>query len=236
MVLMSAVNAGDAKAALAIGNDTDFPDLSFVSPEATRLHKQLLKQSLPATLKVIESDSIESALVQSLDYRVLCALYKSQRGVEQINRFIESRLVRLGHMQPNQLWYKGRPILIMRNNPGTGLYNGDTGLIWPDDKGNMMAWFADTDNNVRPVAPGRLPTHQTCYAMTVHKTQGSEFTRVLLVLPNSPHALLSRDLLYTGITRARSSAEVYGSEDAISQGCETKRERASGLQDRLWGE
>jgi len=99
-----------------------------------------------------------------------------------------------------------------------------------------MAWFADTDNNVRPVAPGRLPTHQTCYAMTVHKTQGSEFTRVLLVLPNSPHALLSRDLLYTGITRARSSAEVYGSEDAISQGCETKRERASGLQDRLWGE
>lgn len=231
----AAVNAGDAKAAIAIGEDANFPDLSFINPEQTSLNHQLLEQAVPAAINVIESESIEAALNASLDYRVICALYKGPRGVEQINHFIESRLVRFGHMQPNQLWYQGRPILITRNDPGTGLYNGDTGLIWPDDKGNMMAWFADIDNTVRAVAPGRLPTHQTCFAMTVHKTQGSEFSQVLLVLPEQPHSLLSRDLLYTGITRAKREAEVYGSSVAVGVACDTKRIRASGLRDRLWG-
>ena len=83
----------------------------------------------------------------------------------------------------------------------------------------MMTWFADVDNTARAVSPGRLPTYQTCYAMMVHKTQGSEFGHVLLVLPEPPHSLLSRDLLYTGITRAKREAEVYGSEDAVEVGC-----------------
>ena len=230
----AAVNTGDAKTAIALGEDANFPDLSFINPDQTSLNHQLLEQAVPAAINVIESESIEAALTASLDYRVLCALYKGPRGVEQINRSIESRLVRLGHMQPNQLWYQGRPILITRNDPGTGLYNGDTGLIWPDDNGNMVAWFADIDNTVRAVSPGRLPTHQTCFAMTVHKTQGSEFSQVLLVLPEPPHSLLSRDLLYTGITRARREAGVYGSTVAVRVGCETKRVRASGLRDRLW--
>ena len=137
-------------------------------------------------------------------------------------------------MQPNQLWYRGRPILITRNDPGTSLYNGDTGLIWPDDNGNVMAWFPDGEGGVRAVAPGRLPAHQTCYAMTVHKTQGSEFSNVLLILPEVPHQLLSRDLLYTGITRAKRSVVIYGGEDAVRVGCETKRVRGSGLLGRLW--
>ena len=175
------------------------------------------------------------ALSTSLNYRVLCALHQGPRGVEFVNRYIEARLVRLGHIQPNQLWYPGRPILITRNDPGTHLYNGDTGLIWPDANGNMMAWFADGEETARAIAPGRLPAHQTCYAMTVHKTQGSEFSNVMLVLPEPPHNLLSRDLLYTGITRAKRAAEIYGSEESIRAGCETKRVRASGLRDRLWG-
>ncbi len=231
----AAVNAGDAESAIVIGEDSNFPDLLFINPDQTSLNHQLLEQTVPAALNVIVSESIEAALKTSLDYRVLCALYKGPRGVEQINRFIESRLVRLGHMQPNQLWYQGRPILITRNDPGTGLYNGDTGLIWPDVNGHLMAWFADVDNTVRAVSPGRLPTHQTCYAMTVHKTQGSEFTHVLLVLPDQQHTLLSRDLLYTGITRAKRVGEIYGSVEAVKVGCETKRVRASGLRGRLWG-
>jgi exodeoxyribonuclease V alpha subunit len=235
----SAVNGGDATTAIEIGEDGNYSDLSFISPENTVLNEQLAQQAVPVALNVINSETVADALAASLSYRVLCALYHGPRGVEAINRFIESRLVRQGHMQPNQLWYKGRPILITRNDPGTALYNGDTGLIWPDANGHMMAWFADADannnNGVRPVAPGRLPAHQTCYAMTVHKTQGSEFSHVLLVLPEPPHTLLTRDLLYTGITRARTEAEIYGSEDAIRVGCEAKRERASGLRDRLWG-
>ncbi len=230
------VNAGNADGALAVGNDAAFPDLTFINPEQTTLQNQLLGQAVPAAIEVLEAATVETALKKSLGYRVLCALQKGPRGVEHVNRYIESRLVRLGYMQPNQLWYHGRPILITRNDPGTRLYNGDTGLIWPDSNGIMMAWFADGDSDVRSVAPGRLPTHQTCYAMTVHKTQGSEFADVMLVLPEPPHSLLSRDLLYTGITRAKSAADIYGSERAIRDGCETKRVRASGLRDRLWGE
>ena len=230
-----AVNAGDADAACEIGNNTSYPDLAFINPDQTPLQSYLTEQALPAAAAVLEQHSVQDALKVLQEYRVLCALHLGPRGVEQINRFIESRLVRLGNMQPNQLWYRGRPVLITRNDPGTSLYNGDTGLIWPDDSGNVMAWFPDGEGGVRAVAPGRLPAHQTCYAMTVHKTQGSEFGDVLLILPEVPHQLLSRDLLYTGITRARRSVVVYGGEDAVRVGCETKRVRGSGLLARLWG-
>ncbi|OED39950.1 exodeoxyribonuclease V subunit alpha [Chromatiales bacterium (ex Bugula neritina AB1)] len=230
-----AVNAGDADTSCAIGADDNYPDLQFINPEQATLHSRLLDRAATAAIKVIETDNVESALSTSLEHRVLCALYAGPRGVDQVNLFIEARLIRLGHIQPNQLWYKGRPILVTRNDPGTGLYNGDTGLIWPDANGHLMAWFADGEGAARAVAPGRLPAHQTCFAMTVHKTQGSEFTHVLLVLPEPPHSLLSRDLLYTGITRARKSVEVYGSEEAVRVAVETKRVRASGLRDRLWG-
>ncbi len=229
-----AVNAGDADLSCAIGADDTYRDLEFINPQQSTLNNQLLQQAVPAAIKVIESKDIEKALTASLTYRVLCALYTGPRGVEQVNRFIESRLVRLGHIQPNKIWYPGRPILITRNDPGTGLYNGDTGLIWPDDTGHMMAWFADGESGAKAVAPGRLPAHQTCYAMTVHKTQGSEFTNLLLVLPEAPHSMLSRDLLYTGITRAKESVEIYASAESIRTAVETKRVRASGLRDRLW--
>jgi len=229
-----AVNAGDAASAIAIAADAELPDLQFVNPEEISLQDHLTQDAVAAAINVIETDAIDNALKASLGYRVLCALHAGPRGVEQINRFIESRLIRLAHIQPNQLWYRGRPILITRNDPGTSLYNGDTGLIWPDANGHMMAWFADSDAGARAIAPGRLPAHQTCYAMTVHKTQGSEFTNTLLVLPEPPHSLLSRDLLYTGITRARKAAQVYASNAAVQFACETKRVRASGLRDRLW--
>jgi exodeoxyribonuclease V alpha subunit len=230
-----AVNAGDFETASATSQNPDFADLNFIDPASTTLQQQLLAQAVPAAEAVIESATIEEALKTSLAYRVLCAMHAGPRGVEAINNIIEARLTRLGHIQPRQLWYRGRPILITRNDPGTRLYNGDTGLIWPDANGHMMAWFPDSDTGVRAIAPGRLPAHQTCYAMTVHKTQGSEFTRVLLVLPEAPHSLLSRDLLYTGITRARRVGEIYADTAALQFACETRRERVSGLRGWLWG-
>jgi len=230
-----AVNAGDAETACAIGENPEYSDLAIINPQNTPLQTRLLATAVPAAIKVMQSETVEQALSESLAFRVLCALYRGQFSVESVNQFIHAKLARLGHIKPNQQWYKGRPILITRNDPDTGLYNGDTGLVWPDDNGNVMAWFASGEKAVIAVAPGRLPVHQTCYGMTVHKTQGSEFSNVLLVLPKPPHHLLSRDLLYTGITRAKSTATIYGSEEAIREGCKTKRVRVSGLRDRLWG-
>ena len=132
------VNAGDANAACAIGSDAAFSDLTFINPQHTSLQNQLLTRAVPAAIDVIESETIEKALSTTLNYRVLCALHQGSRGVEYVNRYIEARLVRLGHIQPNQLWHHGRPILITRNDPGTRLYNGDTGLIWPDANGCLL--------------------------------------------------------------------------------------------------
>jgi len=231
-----AVNKGDADAACAIGDDKAFEDIVFVDPSVVALSDQLKAQALPAALAVLACDTVVDALSALLRSRVLCAVRTGPRGVSHVNWFLENQLMQQGYVLPTQPWYRGRPLLITRNDRSTGLYNGDTGLIWPDEHGNPMAWFPDGKGIARAVSPGRLPAHETSYAMTVHKTQGSEFTNVLLVLPEPPHALLSRDLLYTGITRAKESVAIHGSVASIRTATQTKRLRASGLRERLWSE
>ena len=124
--------------------------------------------------------------------------------------------------------------MITENHYGVGLYNGDIGLIWPDDTtGHLMAWFQTGDNDYRPLAPGRLPRFETVYAMTIHKTQGSEFERVAIVLPEQAMGLLSRELVYTGLTRAKKALFVVGGEGVWCEGVVKRVERYSGLRMRL---
>jgi exodeoxyribonuclease V alpha subunit len=229
-----AVNQGNAELACAVGDDPRFEDQVFVDTETVSLHAQLKIQALSSAQALLAADSALEAISHLSHFKVLCAIQNGHRGVAGINDFMELQLMQLGLIPANELWYQGRPLLITRNDRGTDLYNGDTGLIWPDDEGNNMAWFPDGTGHARAIAPGRLPAHQTCFAITVHKTQGSEFSNVLLVLPDPPHTLLSRDLLYTGVTRAKHAVTVYGSKSAICIATNTKRIRASGLYDRLW--
>jgi len=116
------------------------------------------------------------------------------------------------------------------------LANGDVGVVLPDpeEAGRVAVAFPAADGGVRRVSPARLPAHETVWAMTVHKSQGSEFDRVLLLLPAEPSRVVTRELLYTAITRARDRVEVWGAEAVVRAGVATRVERSSGLRDALW--
>jgi exodeoxyribonuclease V alpha subunit len=124
--------------------------------------------------------------------------------------------------------------MVTANDYDLGLYNGDVGLLLPDPvTGTMYAWFEGTEGP-RRLPPQRLPTVETVFAMTVHKSQGSEFEEVALVLPNQDSRVLTRELIYTAVTRARRRLVVIGSAERLIAGVERRVERSSGLRDALW--
>ncbi len=171
-------------------------------------------------------------------FRVLCAVRTGPAGVEALNRDIEARLEAEGLIDTRCHHYAGRPVMITRNEHDLRLYNGDIGILFPHpgDGGRLQVLFQTGEGMVRKVSPARLPEHETVYAMTVHKSQGSEFDRVLLVLPPGEGLHLSRELVYTGITRARQRFEISTTEQALRQAVEQRLERVSGLRDALWHE
>ena len=176
---------------------------------------------------------------------MLCAVRNGPFGVDRLNRLVESALRDQGLIQAGERWYAGRPIMITRNDYTLNLFNGDVGLILPDpDSGRgLRAFFVspETDSpsgrrgpRLKAILPSRLPTHETVYAMTVHKSQGSEFQQVDLLLPDEPSPVVTRELLYTGITRARNRVRLWGKEAVLLRTIATRVERASGLREALW--
>jgi exodeoxyribonuclease V alpha subunit len=126
--------------------------------------------------------------------------------------------------------------MVTRNDHDLQLFNGDVGILLPDPgSGDLRAWFPGPNNEPRSVSPSRLPEHETAFAMTVHKSQGSEFDEVLLILPDRESPVLSRELLYTGGTRARRHLEVWFHEPILRVALANRLERMSGLRDALWG-
>jgi len=123
-------------------------------------------------------------------------------------------------------------VLVTRNDHQVGLFNGDVGVALPTPGGRVRVYFP-TPTGVRDLSPARLPPHQTAYALTIHKSQGSEYDRVAVVLPGAPTRVLSRELLYTGITRARREVVVSGSRDVVEAATARPVRRASGLRDAL---
>jgi exodeoxyribonuclease V alpha subunit len=167
-------------------------------------------------------------------FRVLCAVRNTYRGVESLNRLIADRLrPLLGKAPQGATWYTGRPIMVTRNDYSLRLFNGDIGIALPDTTGELMVWFPDQEQTFRAIAPGRLSAHETAFAMTVHKSQGSEFDKVLLVLPDRPNRIVTRELLYTGITRVRKQVSIVGPEQVLEHAIIHRTKRQSGLLDRI---
>ena len=166
-------------------------------------------------------------------FRLLCPTRVGPLGSVALNEQILRRLNPAGHA-----FFRGQPIMVTRNHYGVGLFNGDIGLLWPDDENGddrLFAWFPEAGGD-RPIAPGRLPPCETVYAMTIHKTQGSEFERIALVLPDQAQTSVSRELLYTGLTRARQQVIVAGDVATWRKGVARPAERHSGLALRLFEE
>lgn len=169
-------------------------------------------------------------------YRILAALRDSERGVEWLNRQVSTVFrQRLRHSLDDGRtpWYPGRPILILRNDYVLKLFNGDIGIILPNADGRLMAYFPASDGSYRALAPLRLPPHETAFAMTVHKAQGSEFEGVAIVLPAYSSAVLTRELLYTAVTRSRQRLIVYAAPSIVQEAVSRRCLRHSGLSRRL---
>ncbi|UGA40657.1 ATP-binding domain-containing protein [Chromobacterium haemolyticum] len=159
-------------------------------------------------------------------------LAAERRQVEAFNLRIERQLEADGDKPAGRDWYPGRPVMISENDYGLGLFNGDIGFTVQGEAGLRVAFPGD-DGGWREFAPGRLPQHDTVYAMTVHKSQGSEFGEVCLQLPEAAGPLLNRALVYTAITRARERFVVSGAQPVWEQAAEAAPQRYSGLADKL---
>ena len=181
------------------------------------------------------TDWVRRILLAFETFRVLCAVRDGDWGSAGLNQAIEQALVKAGLLGRHGEWYEGRPVLVTRNDAGLGVFNGDIGItLKPPTKGSpLRAYFLDGDM-VRSVAVSRLAHVETAFAMTVHKSQGSEFAHTVLVLPREPSRVLTRELAYTGITRARTAFTlVTGRSAALNDALEQPTVRASGLLERL---
>jgi exodeoxyribonuclease V alpha subunit len=232
--LARAVQAGDAEAALAVlrggGPQVLFVETADGQPEAgTRADVLAGGRALDAAAR---RGDVEGALAALEAHRVLCGHRRGPFGVVwwagEIDRWLSETLGSDGQAGP---WYPGRPVLVTANDYETGLYNGDTGVVVQTERGLQVAFARGGPPAL--VAPARLAEVQTVHATTVHRAQGSQLERVTVVLPPAGSPLLSRELLYTAVTRARSQVRVLGSEAAVRAAVERPVSRASGLRERL---
>ena len=231
------VNEGDGAGALKLLQEPGRGDVAWRDvPPPERLRKELAELVVTGYTPYLGAGSPGEALVLFDKFRVLCALRQGPYGVSGVNEQVEEILAQKGLIQKNSRWYRGRPIMVTVNDYNMRLFNGDIGIVLPDAEsgGEPRVYFPSPDGGVRKVAPVRLPEHETVYAMTVHKSQGSEFERVLMLLPGHDSESLTRELIYTGITRARDAVEVWGDGEVFAAAVLRRVERASGLREKLW--
>lgn len=232
--LARAVRAGDVSAALRALTESDVHFLEL--PEDTRLDEtteHALRQCIRNGFAPLrEANTPETRLRALGEFRLLSPHRRGALGVEGLNTLAES----VGSARPSDgrdAVYAGQPILINENDYQSELYNGDVGIIDHGRGGKLSAFFPD-GAGLRDLSLARLPGYSTVYAMTIHKSQGSEFERVVVVLPHHSSPLLSRELLYTGITRAKQHVTLVASRASLRAAIEQRVERCSGLREALW--
>ncbi len=236
--LAHAVRKGDADEALDILL-SEADDVAFVDPAAgddlDDVRRDVVEAA--AALRDAASDGDARAALAALDrHRVLCAHRTGPYGVEEWSRRIEGWLAVSRSVVHQAEWYLGRPVLVTANDHLLGLYNGDTGVVVvagePGGPVDLRVAFR-RHGSVATFAPGRLSGLQTVHAMTVHRSQGSQFDHVSLVLPEPDSPLLTREMLYTALTRAREHVRLLGTEEAFRAAVDRRAARASGLRERL---
>ena len=232
-----AVNAGDGHLALSILMSGEYDDIRWKAlPGPNALRSVLRETVLHGFNPYLEASDPMEAFHLFGQFRILCALRKGPFGVSALNLLVERVLRQETLVNTEKRWYQGRPVMITKNDYHLRLFNGDIGIILPDPASNydLRAFFLSPDGALRGFLPIRLPEHETVYAMTVHKSQGSEFDKALLLLPDQYTPVLTRELIYTGITRAKRDMEIWGKENIFLEGVDKRIERSSGLRDALW--
>ncbi|EAA6550214.1 exodeoxyribonuclease V subunit alpha [Salmonella enterica subsp. diarizonae] len=231
--LAAAINCGDRSAIQAVFQQ-GFSDIEKRTLQSSDDYAGMLDEALAGYgryLRLLHEKATPEAILQAFnEYQLLCALREGPFGVGGLNDRIEQAMVqqRKIHRHPHSRWYEGRPVMIARNDSALGLFNGDIGIALDRGQG-LRVWFAMPDGAIKSVQPSRLPEHDTTWAMTVHKSQGSEFDHAALILPSQRSPVVTRELVYTAVTRARRRLSLYADERILAGAIVTRTERRSGL-------
>ncbi|MGK0290340.1 MAG: exodeoxyribonuclease V alpha subunit [bacterium] len=200
---------------------------------AVKSFQNKIQKILEPHIQALEnSKTPEKAFSIFRSFCCLCAVRKGPYGVNWINQIA---LEKSSAIESNATFFHGMPIMVIRNNYQLNLYNGDVGIVLQAKDGNgkltLKVFFerADCDGGFYQVSTNRLPEWEHVYAMTVHKSQGSEFEEVLFVLPEQGSQVITKELIYTGITRAKKKVQVWGNDDIFIHGCESPTRRLSGI-------
>ena len=230
--LSRAVNAGQGEAAFDLLRSDRFGDVAWMHAGDEGLNPAGLEWAVARYSRYLAEKDVARALRLFEQSRVLAALHRGPFGVDEINRLIAARLHDRGLVRGGDE-YQGKPIMVTANDYEVGLFNGDIGLLWRDEKRALRAYFLVAENELRSVSVRQLPEHTCAYALTVHKSQGSEFDEVLLVLPAKRSPVVTRELIYTAVTRARRAVAIHSSRETFLEGCRTRVQRASALAEKL---
>ncbi|HVV97120.1 MAG TPA: ATP-binding domain-containing protein, partial [Rhodanobacteraceae bacterium] len=229
--MSASIRAGDAKTVIEGLRAHAFRGVSWRSGRDAALAAFVLDHALPYYRAIADAPDVATALALLRRHRVLTAVREGDAGSRALNARIALALQRPGAR--DDAFFRGRPVMIRENSYRHGLYNGDVGIVWDDgEDAGLRVWF-DTATGLRAWLPAALPAHESAFALTVHKSQGSEFDDVLLVLPEKSVRVSSRELVYTGVTRARSSLTIWAGEDVLADAISRRAQRWSGLAARL---
>lgn len=224
------INGGDARGTLSLLQEGR-SDLHWQSAPTPAALLTRIEQGYEGYLQAARAGEPAAAFAAFNQFRVLTAQREGAFGVAGLNEALEARYKRRFKLAERERWYAGRAVMVQSNDYALGLFNGDIGICLQTELGLRVLF--ESEEGFRTFTTARLPSHETALAMTVHKSQGSEFSDVLLVLPEQPSPLLTRSLFYTGITRAKNKVEIWALAPRISEAVNTKAERAAGLALRL---
>ena len=230
--LAEAVRAGDADGAVAL-LEAGGEHVAFVSdPDPEPQLRSLLAPRALDLVRAAERGDVEATLAILDRQRLLCAHREGPHGVRHWNRQVERWITEETGEPIWSTWYAGRPLLVTANDYGLGVHNGDTGVVVRRGDGVLRAHVAGSTRRL-DLATSRLGQAETMHAMTIHKSQGSQADEVVVLLPPPESRLLTRELFYTAITRARERVVVVGGPDDVRAAVTRRAQRASGLRQRL---
>jgi exodeoxyribonuclease V alpha subunit len=229
------VKEGKGREALELLESGVFSDISWQDvPSAGALAGVLERDSLSYHSDYLRAGEPADAFTLFNRFHMLCALREGPYGVVAINQMIQNFCAKRGLIKREGRWYRGQPLLVIANDYRLKLFNGDIGILLDDPgTGALRAYFPTEEGAFRKILPGRLSAYETAHAITVHKSQGSEFEHVLVLLPDRHSEVVTRELIYTAITRASKRVEVWGRKESFAEAVSSATRRVSGLKDRL---